>query len=161
MVFAGTEKCEAIKTYDIRTRSIIYELSTGNNAVSALAWDASRNVLYAGTECNYVDRMGYHHEYRKIQHPKRTQETDDDDDEEDDEDEGRYWPATAHHDEHYFGYMFDAGEHRICECCFCQLHAPLISACKSVTPSKRILIFSVSHRIATSLSTKDIRGDSH
>ena len=46
------------------------------------------------------------------------EENEDYDDEEDEFD--RCWPQRAHHGESYFGYAFDAGEHRICEetrCC--------------------------------------------
>jgi len=113
--------------WDIRARTAVYELATGNNAVVALAWDNAHHSLYAATECRYVDRMGGQHNYRKAEIPKLRTETltdgeaDDEGDvegEEDDEDEdanfGKKWPKKAMHSEDYFGYPFDAAEHRLC-----------------------------------------------
>jgi hypothetical protein len=83
--------------------------------------------------------LGYHHDYRTAKLPKwqkaaearekRATDGDDDidmnesedkssDDEEDDNDnggDGRCWPQHAHHTEDYFGHMFDAGDHSLCE----------------------------------------------
>ena len=72
--------------------------------------------------------MGYHHGYRKAKVPKPTSnenkgekmdEDEEEEEEEDDFDDDDYdcpnWPEKAHHNEDYFGYMFDAGNHRICE----------------------------------------------
>ena len=113
--------------WDIRARTAVYELATGNNAVVALAWDNTRNALYAATECRYVNRMGVHHDYRKAQIPKlrKNEEGDDDDggddgavDEDDEDDEDGFdkkWPKKANHSEDYFGYPFDAAGHRLCE----------------------------------------------
>jgi hypothetical protein len=47
-------------------------------------------------------------------------EADDEEDEveeniEEEEDDGFNWPEKAFHPEDYFGYLFDAGGHRICE----------------------------------------------
>jgi hypothetical protein len=122
-----------------------YELSTGNNSVENLAWDPTRNALYATTECKYIDRMGNHHGYRKAKvrkvpksksKPKGEEDdeivveeegadngewVDEDEDEdgdgdEDDQDDGENnWPERAYHSEDYFGYMFDAADHRVCE----------------------------------------------
>jgi hypothetical protein len=47
----------------------VYELATGNNSVHRIVWDAKRTTLYAVTECVYMDRMGYHHDYRKAKIP--------------------------------------------------------------------------------------------
>jgi hypothetical protein len=116
--------------WDIRARAPIYDLSTGNNDVLALAWNDDRNELYAATECRYVDRLGYHHDYRRAKFPKEKTEGDDDeekgedmddededdyDDEDDWNDEERAWPEKGFHSETYFGHIFDAGDHRICE----------------------------------------------
>ncbi|EPQ52734.1 hypothetical protein GLOTRDRAFT_140371 [Gloeophyllum trabeum ATCC 11539] len=120
----GALKQEEIKVWDVRARAAVYELATGNNGVTSLAWDSQRSALYAATECNYVDRLGYHHDYRPAKLPKRQRaedvmdedgdEDEDEDDEEDFDDEcDQCWPSRAWHKEDYFGYTFDAGDHRI------------------------------------------------
>ena len=43
------------------------------------------------------------------------EDEDDYDDEDDWDDEERAWPERAFHSETYFGHIFDAGDHRICE----------------------------------------------
>jgi len=88
----------------------VYELSTGNNAVVGMAWDAGHNSLYAVTECHYMDRLGRNHDYRRAKVPREQGSEDD----ELEGYEGRCWPKRAHHGEDYFGYLFDAGDHRIC-----------------------------------------------
>ncbi|CUA74740.1 hypothetical protein RSOLAG22IIIB_11457 [Rhizoctonia solani] len=117
IVFTGTHKGEQIKVWDVRARACVYELATGNNAVQSLAWDAQNNCLYAATECEYVDRLGYNHDYRYAKIPGNqnpgANEDGMDDDEEEDVDYERCWPKQAWHKEDYFGYLFDAGEHRI------------------------------------------------
>ena len=116
--------------WDIRAKEAVYELATGNNAVVSMAWDAGRSALYAATECHYMDRMGLNHGYRAARIPRWADEfpeenedgVDDEDGEdfgdEEDEEEGddldRCWPQRAHHNENYFGYAFDAGDHRLC-----------------------------------------------
>ncbi|QRV97267.1 WD repeat protein [Ceratobasidium sp. AG-Ba] len=106
-VFNGTGKSEQIKMWDVRARTPVYELATGNNRVGSLAWDSERNCLYAATECSYQDGMGYRYGYRYSRKFK-TQKVRKDDFEPD-----IAWPTEAYHDEGYFGYAFDAGEHRI------------------------------------------------
>jgi hypothetical protein len=112
--------------WDVRARACVYELATGNNAVVSMVWDSGRSTLYAATQCNHVDRLGDHHDYRKARRPKEQRATagdsemesdgdDDDDEHEDDDDGGECWPKEAHHTEDYFGYMLDAGDHVICE----------------------------------------------
>jgi hypothetical protein len=113
-VFTGTGRAEQIKMWDIRARTPVYELATGNNQAQSLAWDSNRNYLYAATECIYQDRMGNHHGYRHAKKRKYDDDDDDDDEYEDYEVDGRSWPENAWHNEDYFGYTFDAGEHRIC-----------------------------------------------
>jgi hypothetical protein len=114
-----------------------YELSTGNNSVENLAWDPTRNALYATTECKYINRMGNHHGYRKVQKVLKSESkpkgggldetaleeegTDSNEllDSDGDEDDGvNNWPERAYHSEDYFGYMFDAADHRVCESLF-------------------------------------------
>ncbi|KAJ1302210.1 hypothetical protein OPQ81_001034 [Rhizoctonia solani] len=109
-VFSGTGKHEQIKVWDIRARTPVYELATGNNAVKSLAWDSKRNCLYAATECTYMDRLGYHHGYRPGNIPKQSDESEQ---QLHNEDYERCWPIGAWHAEDYFGYTFDAGDHRI------------------------------------------------
>ncbi|KAG8708519.1 hypothetical protein FRC08_018857 [Ceratobasidium sp. 394] len=107
-IFTGTGKSEQIKVWDVRARTPVYEIATGNNRVQSLAWEPNRHCLYAATECDYQDRHGYRHEYR---HSRKWK--DEDIDEEDFEIDTPAWPEKAWHDENYFGYAFDAGEHRI------------------------------------------------
>ncbi|CAE6443774.1 unnamed protein product [Rhizoctonia solani] len=105
IIFTGTRKGEAIKMWDARAQaSPIYDLSTGNNAVQSLAWDANNNTLYAATECLYHDRVGTSRGYREAATPQGQTH---------DSRHFRCWPRAARHKEDYFGYMFDAGEHRI------------------------------------------------
>lgn len=56
--------------WDIRAEECVYELSTGNNAVSALAWDSARSALFVATECRYVNRMGVRSGYRRARIPR-------------------------------------------------------------------------------------------
>ncbi|QRW23498.1 ribosomal protein L44 [Rhizoctonia solani] len=109
-VFTGTGKHEQIKVWDIRACTPIYELATGNNAVKSLAWDSKRNCLYAATECAYMDRMGRHYDYRPGRVPSQSSQEGEASYE---EDYDRCWPFEAWHAEDYFGYTFDAGDHRI------------------------------------------------
>ncbi|KAJ7156535.1 hypothetical protein C8R43DRAFT_1234769 [Mycena crocata] len=69
-VFTGTDQDEVLRLWDVRGAKLVYELSTGNNEVVGLAWDGARNVLYASTNCNYMDRNGDNHGYRKATIPK-------------------------------------------------------------------------------------------
>ncbi|QRW23502.1 WD40 domain-containing protein [Rhizoctonia solani] len=114
IVFTGTHKAEQIKVWDVRARACVYELATGNNGVQSLSWDAPNNCLYAATECEYMDRLGYHHDYRPAKIPKDQRgHMELEDEESDDEFSDRCWPDKAWHKEGYFGYMFDCGDHRI------------------------------------------------
>ncbi|CCL98796.1 uncharacterized protein FIBRA_00801 [Fibroporia radiculosa] len=160
-IFTGGQNSQAIKMWDVRARAVVYDLSTGNNAVVSMAWDSKRSSLWAATECGYMDRLGYTHDYRHANVPAwaewdaqpteediRMEEAaaaeahdeddegetddeytmrDDDDDEtafnkllaklhrseDDDDDEDRCWPKKAYHRENYYGYCFDAGDHRL------------------------------------------------
>ena len=113
--------------------NLAYELATGNNSVLSLAWDAPRSTLYAATECEYMDRLGNYHDYRhaKIRYEKEMQldgrgqpiaaangesEYEDETGDEDDFDEEKCWPKNAYHDERYFGYAFDSGDHCLSMC---------------------------------------------
>ncbi|KAG8678274.1 hypothetical protein FRC08_017924, partial [Ceratobasidium sp. 394] len=58
-VFTGTGKAEQVKMWDVRARTPVYELATGNNQVKSLAWDSDHNCLYAATECSYQERRDY------------------------------------------------------------------------------------------------------
>ncbi|KZT73090.1 hypothetical protein DAEQUDRAFT_762447 [Daedalea quercina L-15889] len=120
-LFSAGMNTEQIKMWDIRAKETVYELATGNNAVASMAWDPKRSALYAATECEYMDRLGFNHDYRRARIPRwadefaRDSEEDEDASEyyEDEDEEERCWPQRAHHGEDYFGYAFDAGEHRI------------------------------------------------
>ena len=58
--------------WDIRARKVVYELSTGNTAVEALAWDERNSTLYAATSCPYVGYSGQPFEYRHAKKPDFT-----------------------------------------------------------------------------------------
>ncbi|KAK7031267.1 hypothetical protein VNI00_013518 [Paramarasmius palmivorus] len=126
-VLYGGTKSEQIKVWDVRSKTALYELSTGNNEVNAMVWDGSTQTLFAGTECSYMDRLGYTHDYARAKFGKiqkrrvrelwgQVQEDDDidedDDDDDDDEFEEWAWPRRAAHGEESFGYPLDSGEHR-------------------------------------------------
>ncbi|KAL1940228.1 hypothetical protein VTO73DRAFT_9180 [Trametes versicolor] len=120
-VFTGGYRSQSIKTWDIRARALVYELSTGNTAVHTLAWDDRRATLYAGTECDYRDRLGGTYDYRGAHIPRWAErqpgersETDADADgynSAEDSDGEHCWPKRAPHDEKAFGYAYDAGDH--------------------------------------------------
>ena len=132
VVFTATNQTQDIKLWDIRSRALVYDLATGNNTVEAMIWDHASNVLYAASDCPNVDRNGYHMNYRYAKIP-RTEvgkneqnlapeaNMDEDEDawedieEDDDYDEEVCWPRKAYHSENYFGHVFDAGNHRLCE----------------------------------------------
>lgn len=69
-LFTGGERTEQVKVWDVRARSVVYELSTGNNAVSAMAWDSRRSALHVATECTRMNRMGERSGYRKARIPR-------------------------------------------------------------------------------------------
>ncbi|KAF7973198.1 hypothetical protein HWV62_15779 [Athelia sp. TMB] len=124
-IFTGTDKTEHITLWDVRTKTACYELATGNNAVRSMAWDANHNTLYAATECNYIDRVGNHHDYRRAKIPEDQRRgyvaADEDEDVTDDEADSDYsdnggeraWPKKAFHGEGYWGHTFDAAKHTI------------------------------------------------
>ena len=64
---------EAIKVWDVRARSIIYEIATGNDEVQSMVWDGERDVLYASVSCPNKSRMGYFEDYRKAKIPAQHQ----------------------------------------------------------------------------------------
>ncbi|KAG8745502.1 hypothetical protein FRC10_007849 [Ceratobasidium sp. 414] len=149
-VFTGTGRAEQIKMWDIRARTPVYELATGNNRVISLAWDSTRNFLYAATECSYQDRMGYRHDYRRAKISTRKDQEDDDetmDDGDFDDFEERAWPKNAWHDENYFGYAFDAGEHRICKLFQPSYHdVGIDNVCSKIAMCSRRTLVSRSYR---------------
>ncbi|KAF9026059.1 WD40 repeat-like protein [Hymenopellis radicata] len=123
-IFSGGGEAAVIKVWDVRGRQMVYELATGNNDVVDLAWDGTRNTLWAVTECRFMDRMGNPRGYRPIKLPKFVQEREkgansetsageDDDDDGYDEDYDRAWPKKAYHKEDYFGDVYNAGDHVI------------------------------------------------
>ncbi|TFK68580.1 WD40 repeat-like protein [Pluteus cervinus] len=141
-LFTGSSRGETIKFWDIRAQAVVYDLGTGNNAVSSLAWDEHRRTLYAAAPCEHVTRHGDRVDYRKLQVPKppknakqqrnREAEGDGEDDamdedndpewEDGDDDEGEYeygnyagrgWPKKAQHGEDYYPHLFDAASHRL------------------------------------------------
>ncbi|KAG6905613.1 hypothetical protein DXG01_001686 [Tephrocybe rancida] len=125
-LFTGSTKQQEVRLWDIRARTTVFELSTGNTGVVSLAWDDAHNALFAATECGYVNHIG-NHGYRTAKEPKFMREerqraegddmvVDDEDEEDyfsDDDDDDRGWPRKAFHGEEYFGYLYDAGDHML------------------------------------------------
>lgn len=113
----------SVRLWDVTAQRCMYELSTGNNEVHAMAWDAPHHTLYAATECDFRDRLGYWHNYRRYKMPPWEREerlaagtmndVQGDEELEDADYEGRCWPKRSFRGEDYFGYAFDSGEHRL------------------------------------------------
>ncbi|KAI0671424.1 WD40-repeat-containing domain protein [Trametes maxima] len=68
-LFTGGDRTQQIKMWDLREQECVYELATGNNAVSAMAWDPARTSLYVATRCPHVDRFGERTGYRRARVP--------------------------------------------------------------------------------------------
>jgi len=98
-----TDARQAIKVWDVRAKTVTYELATGNDTVSSLGWDNKRTRLYAALDCDYVTRMGTFMDYRRAKLPRG---------------KSRCWPENAYHQEGYFEYTFDAGRHGIMQYSF-------------------------------------------
>ncbi|RPD59645.1 hypothetical protein L227DRAFT_576066 [Lentinus tigrinus ALCF2SS1-6] len=69
-LFTGGDTTQQVKMWDIRAEECVYELSTGNNSVTGLAWDPVRSALFVATECRYVNRMGLRTGYRRARVPR-------------------------------------------------------------------------------------------
>ena len=69
-MFTAGDATQQVKMWDIRAEECVYELSTGNNSVTGLAWDDARAALFVATECGYVNRMGLHTGYRRARVPR-------------------------------------------------------------------------------------------
>jgi WD40 repeat protein len=135
-VFTGAAHDQVIRLWDVRAQKMVYELSTGNNAVTGMTWDDPQSTLYVTTACDYMDRNGETFDYRRAKIPRDSrgsksradeedesmddeddsEEEDDYDSEDEDDDEAPCWPKDAAYAEDYFGHLFDAGNHRICSC---------------------------------------------
>ncbi|KAJ7150615.1 hypothetical protein C8R46DRAFT_1358155 [Mycena filopes] len=113
LVFTGSGSDQVIRLWDLRTAKMVYELSTGNNDVTALAWDARRNHLYATTRCEHLDRNGEARSgfYRAVEVQGEFVLREDAEDAY--EQDLVVWPSDAAHGEDYFGHLFDAAGHRI------------------------------------------------
>ncbi|KAI0635611.1 hypothetical protein C8Q77DRAFT_580545 [Trametes polyzona] len=68
-LFTGGDRTQQIKMWDIREQECVYELSTGNNAVSAMVWDDVHTSLYVATTCPYTNKLGERTGYRKARVP--------------------------------------------------------------------------------------------
>ncbi|CDO74500.1 hypothetical protein BN946_scf184979.g55 [Trametes cinnabarina] len=68
-LFTGGDRTQQVKMWDIRERECVYELSAGNNSVSAMAWDDAHASLYIATECPYVNKLGERVGYRRARIP--------------------------------------------------------------------------------------------
>ncbi|KDQ19041.1 hypothetical protein BOTBODRAFT_171005 [Botryobasidium botryosum FD-172 SS1] len=101
-IFTGGTKLQQIRCWDVRARLPLYELATGNNQVTALAWDALHCTLYAQTHCEFhVSEFSGHQGYREFRGPGRVS------------DDERCWPAAAFHDEQAFEHPLDRGCHSL------------------------------------------------
>ncbi|KAI0311303.1 hypothetical protein OF83DRAFT_1177712 [Amylostereum chailletii] len=125
-IIIGGTTSEQITVWDVRARRPLYELSTGNNEVSSMEWDAPRQTLYAATDCTYRTWLGTREGYRPARFDRMKRPSPDDEGSDEDEDEkkdlykddpwdakSKCWPREAYHLEHSFGYPLDSGEHRI------------------------------------------------
>ncbi|KAJ7093305.1 hypothetical protein B0H15DRAFT_929547 [Mycena belliarum] len=111
-VFTGSTNDQVVRLWDIRARKMVYELATGNTAVSGMAWDAQRSALYVATSSPY-DRYDYR---RARLPPSMLPEPEPARGMPNVDDEGGFdkcWPKNAKHTEDYWGAVFDAGSHRI------------------------------------------------
>ncbi|KAJ6467549.1 WD40 repeat-like protein [Mycena vitilis] len=120
-IFTGAARDQIIRLWDVRAQKMIYELSTGNNAVVGMTWDAPRSTLYVATQCDTMNRLGDNFDYRHVKRPRISWSWEslerEDSDSYDSDDESDYdapcWPKNAGNAEDYFGHLFDAGDHRI------------------------------------------------
>ncbi|KAF0697551.1 Aste57867_11762 [Aphanomyces stellatus] len=86
VLFVGGSN-EAIVAFDVRVpRTPLYELTTGNNHVGSLVWEAASHSLFAATDWPYGSRHGDPVGY------------------------SNGWPEEAKHGINEFGHVFDAGE---------------------------------------------------
>ena len=137
-VFTGGTQSEGVRFWDVRAKRLVYELSTGNNRVCALAWNKQRTTLYAATEAEHRPGPGGRAVYRKARKVKRDQDaqraTEEDSEEnyEDIDEDGMEfydelrWPYSAYHKEDYFGEVYDAGSMLMCKS-FSILPQPLLN----------------------------------
>ncbi|KAJ7674225.1 hypothetical protein B0H17DRAFT_946677 [Mycena rosella] len=129
-VFTGSTNDQVVRLWDIRARKLVHELSTGNNGVNGMTWDATHSALYVSTTCGFMDRNGYTSDYRRARLPANMlpeplpaggmPNYDD---------EGPFnkcWPKQAIHSEDYWGEAFDAGNHRILRYAFKEHADPTI-----------------------------------
>ena len=108
-LFTGCDDGQCVKLWDLRARAVVYDLSTGNNCVQAMAWDSKRSTLYAATDRDFHDYLSSRPLYRHARIPqwaKRNPAAIDD--------VQRHWPRPACHREDYYGYAYDAPGHALC-----------------------------------------------
>ena len=107
---------EAITIWDLRyvmngNSGALYELSTGNCNVTELAWHKSSQTIFAITECEYVDRLGY----KYYGHDQMCRDEGDSDSNDDDSGngDGGSWPKGAVHPKGFFKNNYDAGHNSL------------------------------------------------
>eukprot|EP00761_Pharyngomonas_kirbyi_P004538 gb/GECH01004543.1/.p1 GENE.gb/GECH01004543.1/~~gb/GECH01004543.1/.p1 ORF type:complete len:304 (+),score=69.05 gb/GECH01004543.1/:1-912(+) len=93
---------ESIKCYDLRMKTVLYELSTGNNTVHSLHFHPATQSIFAQTECLYIDRLGRKH----YSDGPGLMGAMSDEEEED-------WPQAAFHRNTDFDVDWDAGDHQL------------------------------------------------
>ncbi|KAI0058824.1 hypothetical protein BV25DRAFT_1918935 [Artomyces pyxidatus] len=91
-VIIGGSKSEQIKVWDVRAKVPLYELSTGNNQVTTLAWDDQRQTLELPPNFPIPPA-----EMKERNDPNR----------------GRDWPERAFHAKGSFGVPLDSVSHRV------------------------------------------------
>ncbi|KAJ7805439.1 hypothetical protein B0H14DRAFT_3113120 [Mycena olivaceomarginata] len=114
VVFTGAAHDQVIRLWDVRAQKMVYELSTGNNAVIGMTWDAPqigatfdyRRAKVPRTPSRFEAMLG-------VEVDEDAPGSEDEDDYDDYDDDGPCWPKNAAYAEDYFGHLFDAGEHRI------------------------------------------------
>ncbi len=82
---------EAVWAWDLRAgrAQALYELSTGNTRVHALAWHQGTNSLLASCDSTWCDRHGINH--------RDDWEGGEEEEEEEGDGGGRWWPREATH----------------------------------------------------------------
>ena len=65
-VFTGGSASQSVRFWDVRAKRLVYELSTGNNVVDTLTWNAPKATLYAATSSEYSGGGGQYRRAKKV-----------------------------------------------------------------------------------------------
>ncbi|KAF6253262.1 hypothetical protein COO60DRAFT_434032 [Scenedesmus sp. NREL 46B-D3] len=92
---------QSVWAWDVRggQGQALYELSTGNLDVSALAWHEPSSSLIASCDSSYEDRMGgcYREDFERVGGGSGGGDDEDEDDDESFDEDERWWPNKATH----------------------------------------------------------------